>query len=32
MIVESFQGGAIDVLTPEDVKAWREKMSKVLEM
>lgn len=28
----SFQGGSIDVLTPEDVKAWREKMSKVLEM
>jgi len=28
----SFQGGSIDVLTSEDVKAWREKMSKVLEM
>jgi cobaltochelatase CobN len=28
----NFQGGAIDVLTPEDVEAWRKKMSKVLEM
>jgi cobaltochelatase CobN len=25
-----FQGGAIDVVTPDEVKIWKEKMSKVL--
>jgi cobaltochelatase CobN len=25
-----FQGGAIDVVTADEVKAWKEKMSKVL--